>query len=129
MSRPNSTPTLHLLGTCGSSISLQRGQTSLCLINQNSTLLFDFGHLITSTQGKGKFELYLKNVVELLSRCKTGRFIATHLSLRHLEDKKISTEEREENFTKIIQEVLSQARDRGFVGSLELGVDLMQVFP
>lgn len=91
-------------------------------------IIFDLGHLTTRLNKDHTFTLNLDSTISLLAECKTGRFIATHLTLRHLEHKVLSVEGREQAYIELIGEILCKAREKGFMGSLELGEDLMEVF-
>lgn len=116
-----------IIALTGDATIIDENYINFC--NGSDIVVFDLGHLIitpTSTS-ESKFELFLDNVINMLSKVKTGRFIATHLTLRHLEHKNLSVEEREVIYKKVISEICGRAKDEGFIGSLELGQDLTKI--
>jgi phosphoribosyl 1,2-cyclic phosphodiesterase len=116
-----------IIALTGDATIIDENYINFC--NGSDIVVFDLGHLIIkpSSTSESKFELFLDNVISMLSKVRTGRFIATHLTLRHLEHKNLSSDERESIYREILNEIYSKAKDKGFVGTLELGKDLNKI--
>lgn len=80
--------------------------------------VFDFGHITNRRMPNNRFEIDLRPAIDLVAHSKTHTMYASHIYLRHLQDRPLSSLEREHEISKLIQQTAEQARARGFQGKL-----------
>ncbi len=85
--------------------------------------VFDFGHLSNVVCGEGTYAIALDAIAELLAKGNPRRALATHMYLRHLQDKILSSEERSSESERLIVATIELARLNGFMGTLEAAKD------
>jgi len=89
------------------------GKPSLILVGTN-------GSSISKARGQTSVALVLANTTFLFD-------VGLTTSLRLLEHKNLSAEEREFIYKEILNKINSGARAQGFIGTLELGQDLLEI--
>jgi glyoxylase-like metal-dependent hydrolase (beta-lactamase superfamily II) len=87
--------------------------------------VFDFGHLSNRPLGEGRYESNLDRVVELLGGCGSTRMVASHIYLRHWQDRLITAEQRYSESVRLVREAQIAATAAGFLGTLELAEEFI----
>jgi hypothetical protein len=86
------------------------GDTDVCV--------FDFGHITNRRLPDNRFEIDLSAAIDLVAHSNARTMYASHVYLRHFQDRHLSSAERAHETARLIQQTAEEARARGFQGEL-----------
>jgi ribonuclease BN (tRNA processing enzyme) len=89
--------------------------------------VFDLGHLSSVKRTDGKYTLSLDTAAQLLATANPRTAYASHIYLRHLQDRIISAKARLTETSRIVEALSIEARSRGFTGTVVAACDGMAI--
>jgi len=101
------------------------GLTTFC--RDTDICVLDFGHLTNRRLSHNLFEIDLTAVVDLIADSEARTIYASHMYLRHLQDRILTAAEREHEITRLLDETSRRAKALGFNGVLVRAQDCIEI--
>jgi hypothetical protein len=109
----------------GDATALGDALTTFC--RDTDICVFDFGHMTNRRLPDNRFEIDLSAAVDLVSHSNARTIYASHVYVRHLQDRVLTAAEREHEIVRLIDETFQRAKAHGFKGKLLHAQDCLEI--